>query len=129
MNTAMRTTFPLHPMHLPLWVAGLLSVAQVPALAQPALPAQAAPAPVAAMAEPLRLRGFTVVGDNPLDDATTTQTVAPFLRAEVSMDTLQKATAAFEAALVAHGFTLHRVVLPAWLILIMIVLQSILKTP
>lgn len=113
MNTAMRTTFPLHPMHLPLWVAGLLSVAQVPALAQPALPAQAAPAPVAAMAEPLRLRGFTVVGDNPLDDATTTQTVAPFLRAEVSMDTLQKATAAFEAALVAHGFTLHRVVLPA----------------
>jgi len=115
MNTVLRTTFPLHTMYPSLWVVGLFSLAGGTALAQPVLPAvaQTTQTPVAAMTEPLRLRGFTVVGDNPLDDATTTQVVAPFLRAEVSMDTLQKATAAFEAALAANGFTLHRVVLPA----------------
>lgn len=116
MNTALRTTFPLHVMYLPFWVVGSFALTLGPALAQPVpTPAvvQAKHGPVTTMAEPLKLRGFTVVGDNPLDDATTTQIVAPFLRAEVSMDTLQKATAAFEAALAAKGFTLHRVVLPA----------------
>lgn len=116
MNTTLRTTFSPYSMHLPLCVAGLLSVVQIPGLAQPVIPpaqAQATKAPGSAMAEPLRLRGLTVVGDNPFDDAATTQIVAPFLQAEVSLDTLQKATGAFEAALLANGFTLHRVVLPA----------------
>ena len=110
----MLLSFRLSAVQLPVWL-GLVSVATGPVLAQPALPAtaQRPPAPVQAPAEPLRLRGFTVTGDNPLDDATTTLVIAPFLRSEVGMDTLQKATAAFEAALAANGFALHRVVLPA----------------
>ncbi|MDP2416962.1 MAG: ShlB/FhaC/HecB family hemolysin secretion/activation protein [Hydrogenophaga sp.] len=114
MNTFLRLTSRLHAIQLPLWVVGWVSITVGPVLAQPVLPAPtlSTQAP-AAVAEPLLLRGFTVIGDNPLDDAATTRTVAPFLRAEVSMDLLQKATAAFEAALVAKGYTLHRVVLPA----------------
>lgn len=115
MNTPPRTTYPLHTAPLFLWAAGVLAVAGVPAQAQPvgAEPAPATQAPVVAAAPPLRLRGFTVIGDNPLDEAATQQVVAPFLRAEVGMDTLQEVTSSFEAALAAKGFALHRVVLPA----------------
>lgn len=68
--------------------------------------AEAAAVPVFA------IRGFKVTGDNPLGDGETARVLAPFLRANANMDTLQQATAALETALRARGFGLHRVVLP-----------------
>ena len=58
------------------------------------------------------IRGFDISGDNPLPTGETTRVLAPFLRADASIDTLQAATAALEAALKDRGFALHRVVLP-----------------
>jgi hypothetical protein len=80
--------------------------------------AQTAPAaaPLPAMTAPAKpvfaIRGFDITGDNPLGGSETTRILAPFLRADATMDTLQKATAALEAALKARGYALHRVVLP-----------------
>ena len=84
------------------------ALAQTPA-APAAAPAMATDAP----AKPqFAIRGFDVTGDNPLPASDTTRVLAPFLRADASMDTLQKATAALEAALKERGYALHRVVLP-----------------
>ncbi len=58
------------------------------------------------------IRGFDVMGDNPLPDGETSRVLAPFLRTDATIDTLQKATAALEEALKARGYGLHRVVLP-----------------
>jgi len=58
------------------------------------------------------IRGFDVLGDNPLSESETTRILAPFLRADADIDTLQKATTALETALKARGYGLHRVVLP-----------------
>jgi hemolysin activation/secretion protein len=69
-------------------------------------PLTAAPAPVFA------IKGFKVTGDNPLGDGDTSRILAPYLRADASMDTLQKATSALEEALRNRGFGLHRVALP-----------------
>jgi len=81
-----------------------------------AVAAQTAPAAPAVMTAPAKpvfaIRGFDISGDNPLPGAETTRILAPFLRADATIDTLQKATAALEAALKARGFALHRVVLP-----------------
>jgi hemolysin activation/secretion protein len=74
----------------------------------PAASPMAAPAPSPVFA----IKGFTVTGDNPLDNGDTSRVLAPFLRTDATMDTLQKATAALEAALRDKGFGLHRVVLP-----------------
>ena len=54
------------------------------------------------------IRGFEVSGENPLAQGETSAVLAPFLRNDASMETLQKATAALEAALKARGFALHR---------------------
>lgn len=59
-----------------------------------------------------RVRGFSVIGDNPLGSTETLLVMAPFLRSELSLDTLQQATSALEARLQAKGHALHRVVLP-----------------
>ncbi len=59
------------------------------------------------------IRGFDIVGENPLPDGEASRVLAPFLRTDATIDTLQKATAALEAALKARGFALHRVALPA----------------
>lgn len=68
------------------------------------------------MTEPAKpvfaIRGFDVMGDNPLSADETTRILAPFLRADATIDTLQKATTALEAALKQRGYGLHRVVLP-----------------
>ncbi|HSH90276.1 MAG TPA: ShlB/FhaC/HecB family hemolysin secretion/activation protein [Ramlibacter sp.] len=77
--------------------------AQAPA---PAPMARPAPSPVFA------IKGFKVTGDNPLGDGETARVLAPFLRSDATIDTLQKATAALEAALRAQGHGLHRVALP-----------------
>ena len=82
--------------------------AALPALAQQSAPpaAQSVPSPVFA------IKGFQVTGDNPLDDGETSRVLAPFLRADATIETLQKATAALETALREKGFGLHRVALP-----------------
>ena len=106
----------------PLLGAALMVVAGVThtqAQAQTAAPAPAAPAaaPVATpMTAPTKavfaIRGFDVVGENPLPEGETTRVLAPFLRSDGSIEVLQKASTALEGALKARGYALHRVVLP-----------------
>lgn len=78
--------------------------------------AQSAPAPEPALAPApaavFAIKGFTVTGDNPLGDGETTRILAPYLRSDATLDTLQKATAALETSLRDKGFGLHRVALP-----------------
>ncbi len=68
----------------------------------------AKPAPAAVFA----IKGFKVTGDNPLGDAETARVLAPYVRGDATIESLQKATAALEAALRERGFGLHRVALP-----------------
>jgi hemolysin activation/secretion protein len=92
------------------------------AQAQAPVTSDAAPAPTAAPAPPpmpaaapspvFTIKGFKVTGDNPLGEGETSQVLAPFLRADATIETLQKATAALEAALRQKGYGLHRVSLP-----------------
>ncbi len=58
------------------------------------------------------IKGFDITGDNPLPASEVSRILAPYLRTDASLDTLQKATAALEAALKDHGYALHRVALP-----------------
>ncbi len=58
------------------------------------------------------IRGFDVMGENPLPEGETAQILAPYLRTDATIETLQKATTALEDALKKRGFGLHRVVLP-----------------
>ncbi len=83
--------------------AGAAAFAQAPAAVPMAAPASS---PV------FTIKGFKVTGDNPLGDGETARVLAPFLRTGASLETLQKATAALEAALREKGFGLHRVALP-----------------
>jgi hemolysin activation/secretion protein len=90
---------------------GALALSMMGAI--PAAFGQAVPAMPAAAATPVfAVKGFKVIGDNPLGDGETARVLAPFLRADATIDTLQKATAALEAALRDKGFGLHRVALP-----------------
>lgn len=72
----------------------------------------AAQAPVASVTPSFAIRGFNLKGDNPLSAAQTSSVLAPFLRNDATIDTLQKATAALEGALRDAGFGLHKVALP-----------------
>jgi hemolysin activation/secretion protein len=102
----------------PWWLGAAL--AQTAAQSPAAVPVQAAPSageqarPAASTAEPVRfpIPGFEVKGDNPLSAAETTLALAPFLRAEATLEVLQQATAALETALRNKGYGLHRVALP-----------------
>lgn len=58
------------------------------------------------------IRSFDVMGANPLPEGETARILAPFLRTDATIETLQKASTALEDALKARGFGLHRVVLP-----------------
>lgn len=58
------------------------------------------------------IRGFDIQGENPLPAGDVSKVLAPFLRADATIETLQKATAALESALRDRGFVLHRVALP-----------------
>jgi len=69
-------------------------------------------AAVAQAAVTFPITGFEVTGDNPLPAQTTQQLLQPFVRADATLETLQKAAAALEAALRQRGFALYRVVLP-----------------
>lgn len=58
------------------------------------------------------IKGFKVTGENPLGQSETQRVLAPFLRTDATLETLQKATLALETALRGKGFGLHRVALP-----------------
>lgn len=77
-------------------------LAQAPAAPQPVAPA---PSPV------FTIKAFQVSGENPLGEAETRRVLEPFQR-QATLETLQQATAALEAAMRARGYGLHRVVLP-----------------
>src|SRR5215217_1471134 len=75
-----------------LATAGAASAQAPGAATQPPM-ATAAPTPV------FPIKGFKITGDNPLGDGETASVLAPFLRTDATIETLQKATAALEAAL------------------------------
>ncbi len=58
------------------------------------------------------IRGFELQGDVPLSANETSSILAPFIRADSTLETLQQAAAALEAAFKAKGYALHRVTLP-----------------
>lgn len=94
------------------WRWGALALALF-AWHQGASAQQGAPGAMNAPAKPVfAIRGFDVSGDNPLPQGETARVLAPFLRTDATIETLQKATAALEGALKERGFALHRVVLP-----------------
>jgi hemolysin activation/secretion protein len=75
--------------------------------------ANAEPAPQAIKTNPsFVIKGFDITGDNPLPEGEVSRILAPYLRTDATLDTLQKATADLEAALKDKGFALHRVALP-----------------
>lgn len=88
--------------------AAAVAPAAPAARAAPAAPTMAAPAPSPVFA----IRAFEVTGDNPLGADETQRVLAPYVRTDANMETLQQATAALEKALAAKGFGLHRVSLP-----------------
>jgi hemolysin activation/secretion protein len=58
------------------------------------------------------IQGFELKGEIPLSSDETTRILAPFIRADGNLTTLQQAGAALEAALKDKGYALHRVTLP-----------------
>lgn len=86
---------------------GLCSITQ---LAQ----AQASAAPnalnsVAPSVQAVPIRGFSVLGDNPLGESQTSAILAPYLRRPADLETLKQATLALENALRDAGFGLYKV--------------------
>jgi len=84
--------------------------APAPAAASPAPAAPPMPAPAAAAVFPIR--GFQIEGENPIGEAEAQRVLAPFVRPNATLETLQAATAALEKALRDRGYGLHRVALP-----------------
>ncbi|HEY8049889.1 MAG TPA: ShlB/FhaC/HecB family hemolysin secretion/activation protein [Ramlibacter sp.] len=74
-------------------------------MANPPMPASVPP-PVFA------IKGYKVTGDNPLGDAETQSILAPYVRNDATIETLQAAATALEKALRDRGYGLHRVALP-----------------
>jgi hemolysin activation/secretion protein len=72
----------------------------------------APPTQSAALSHSFVIRGFDITGDNPLADGDVSRILAPYLRTNATIDTLQKATVALEAALKDKGFSLYKVALP-----------------
>jgi hemolysin activation/secretion protein len=58
------------------------------------------------------IKGYRVTGENPLGDAEAQRILAPFVRNDATIETLQQAATALEKALRDHGYGLHRVALP-----------------
>ena len=56
--------------------------------------------------------GFQLSGEVPLQPEESARVLAPFIRADGTLESLQKAGAALEEAFKAKGFALHRVTLP-----------------
>ena len=88
------------------WLVAVALGGTAPAYAQaPANAPMARPAASPVFA----IKGFKITGENPLGDGETAAVLAPFLRADANIDTLQKATSTLETALRDRGFGLHRV--------------------
>jgi hemolysin activation/secretion protein len=81
--------------------------APAPAAPRPANPPISSVPPAA-----FPIKGFQVTGDNPLGEGETSRVLAPYLRADATIETLQQAAAALEKDLRDKGFGLHRVSLP-----------------
>lgn len=95
--------------------APMVPMAQTPAPG--ARPTAPVPAPAPAMAAPaaspvFAIQGFRIEGDNPIGDIEAQRVLAPYVRADATLESLQQATAALEAALTAQGYGLHKVALP-----------------
>lgn len=97
------TRMPTHAMRRLASAVSLVALAGM-AIAQQSMTAPAKPV--------FAIRGFDVMGANPLPEGETALILAPFLRNDATIETLQKATTALEDALKKRGFGLHRVVLP-----------------
>jgi hemolysin activation/secretion protein len=70
-------------------------------------------APIASVPPPVfPIKGFKVTGDNPLGEAGTQRVLAPYVRNDASLETLQQAAGALEKELREKGYGLHRVALP-----------------
>lgn len=87
-------------------VVGVALLWQAGALAQQPMPA------AEGASATFTISGFELTGDIPLSSSETTRVLAPYIGAGGTLATLQKATAALEAALKDKGFALHRVSLP-----------------
>jgi hemolysin activation/secretion protein len=89
-----------------------LALAAAGAHAQTTAPAAPPPVPAPAAPAVFAIQGFTVTGENPLGDGETARVLAPFVRPDATIETLQQATQALETALRTKGYGLHRVALP-----------------
>lgn len=89
--------------------AASAAFAQAPA---PVAPRPAHPPIASVPPSVFAIRGFKITGDNPLGDGETSRVLAPYLRSDATIDTLQQAAAALEKDLRDKGYGLHRVSLP-----------------
>lgn len=109
-----RASVPLRaprPALLALAAAASVAGAQTPAVSPP--PARSMPPMAAPAASPVfAIRGFRIEGENPIGDAEAQRALAPFVRPDATLQTLQQATVALEAVLRDRGYGLHRVALP-----------------
>lgn len=96
---------PMRPVSAAALAAGFALSGAMQAQAQPAALVSPPPAVFA-------IKGFAILGDNPLSSGETSVLLAPYLRADATLDVLQQATAALEKALHDRGYSLYRVVLP-----------------
>ena len=74
--------------------------------------AQQAMPPATGATTTFPIRGFELQGEIPLSSDETTRILAPYIRQDGNLGTLQQAGAALEAALKDKGYALHRVTLP-----------------
>ena len=106
-----------------LWqTAGLAQDGQVPQSPEPEstvpIPIPEVSTPVAPMPEAtgasttFSINGFDLTGEVDISTDECTRILAPFIGPDATIETLQKATAALEAAFKAKGLALHRVTLP-----------------
>lgn len=104
------------PALLALAVLAATAGAQAPLTAQapaPGAPPRSTPPMATPAPQPVfPIRGFRLQGENPIGEAEAQRVLAPFVRPDATLATLQQATAALEAAMRERGFGLHRVALP-----------------
>lgn len=90
----------------------ICALALIASACAPALHAQQAMPAATGATTTFPIRGFELKGDIPLSSEETTRVLAPFIRGDGNLTTLQQAGAALEAVLKAKGYALHRVTLP-----------------
>jgi hemolysin activation/secretion protein len=103
--------FKLMPFTSPSRIAKSLAFSAL-VLAAAAAPAQQTMPAATGATTTFPIRGFELRGEIPLSSDDTTRILAPFIRADGNLTTLQQAASALEAALKEKGYALHRVTLP-----------------